>query len=375
MRMQSPASSGLLPASYSRRRRNRPNESSSVVDGNTSSSATGAGAVVVSSYYHNSNIIDNTDPSIDNNNNVGLSPRRGRKPIYSFATDSDKTSDDDDENDENRHGNTSRQPMNNRTDAYEEGYEDVLDKPLKLSDFSINDRCYQRYITEGKRASYRGIGGKNMTNANKGGGILDPQFLAKVSAGVSFVGMIFLIWVAIMMETQPLFIKGVSVKATTSANNNMNNNNMGVQDSTYIFRKETSNALKAAAAYFVTMVLSLIYLQSKEMNWEVSNPAVGRICHLRRLIVSSYWRYRRRHYDAIPDNGSVLPTYTNNSGSGGGVVGDGKRKVKKRHRRRAREGGGGGGGVGGGAIEGVLGKIKSWGIGGGSGRSGRKKDR
>merc|ERR1712032_601736 len=96
----------------------------------------------------------------------------------------------DDENDEN-----SRRHLPNQTvvGAYEQGYEDVLDKPLKLSDFLINDRCYQRYITEGKRSSYRGMHGNNRTTSNgKGKGFMDPGFLAKVSAGCSFVGIIFL---------------------------------------------------------------------------------------------------------------------------------------------------------------------------------------
>ncbi|KAL7553537.1 hypothetical protein ACHAWF_016818 [Thalassiosira exigua] len=345
MRMQSPASSGLLPASYSRRRRNRPNES--LVEG----SQNGGG----SAYYHHGNDPSPAPAGYGESDRAGLSPRRtnsARRPLYTLASSFDANqSSDHSENDEN-----DKRRSNVRMDAYEEGYEDVLDKPLKLSDFLINDRCYQRYLMEGKRASYRGIGGKNATIGSSKG-FLDPSFLAKVCAGASFVGMLFLIFVAIILETQPLYIKGVSVKSTTG------------DDGTYRFRKETSNALKAAAAYFLTMVLSLIYLQTKDMNLEL-NPAIGRICHLRRLIVSSYFRYRRRHYDDIPDgnssfgptSGSILPMHTGGD--------KGRRRVKKRrHRRKDGDGGGSG------SIGGVLGKIKSWGVGGGSSRTGRKKDR
>jgi len=349
MRMQSPASSGLLPASYSRRRRNRPNESLVEVSHNNG---------VSSASYYNRGVEAPTYGDGGGSDGVGRSPRRslsGRTPLYTLASYDDNKSSDDSENDEND-GSRS----NARGDAYEEGYEDVLDKPLKLSDFLINDRCYQRHLLEGKRRSYRGIGGRNAPIGSSDMGFMDPSFLAKVSAGASFVGMLFLIFVAILMETQPLFIRGVSVKSVTG------------DDGTYRFRKETSNALKAAAAYFLTMVLSLVYLQAKDMNLEL-NPAIGRICHLRRLFVSTYFRYRRRHYDAIPDghnsfggaSGSILPMHDNGE--------DQLLKSRRRRKRRSRrkdEGDGGGG-----AIEGVLGKIKSWGIGGGSSRTGRKKDR
>ena len=181
------------------------------------------------------------------------------------------------------------------------------------------------------------------------------------------------IFVAIIIETQPLYIKGVSIKHTNNGD-----------DGTYRFRKETSNALKAAAAYFLTMVLSLIYNQVKDMNLEM-NPNIARICHLRRLISSAYFRYRRRHYDDIPDNqlhhhrgsrrkmAATLPLHNNHED-----------RTLKTTRRRARANnsidrgsGGGGGGVAGvvDAMGGGLGKIKSWVFSGGSSSKGRKKDR
>ena len=163
------------------------------------------------------------------------------------------------------------------------------------------------------------------------------------------------------MESQPLYIKGVSVKPTN------------ITEETYKFRKETTNALKAAAAYLVTMVLSLIYPQLKETNLEM-NPHIGRICHFRRLISSAYFRYRRRHYDDIPDNndslrrksfggghGALLPLHSNGE--------DRMLKSRKRVKKNSVSGDGGN------AMEGFMGKIKSWGIGGGSSATGRKKDR
>lgn len=330
MRMQSPASSGLLPASYSRRRRNRPNES--LVEGGAAGNGGGP------SHYGRGN----------------SNPSTRARPLYALTSYDARKLSDGSEND-GRWSNAA-----SRTDAYEEGYEDVLDKPPKLSDFLINDRCYQRYLLEGKRTSYRGIEGKNATIRDTGGGIMDPSFLARVSAGASFVGMLFLIFVAILMETQPLFLKGVSMKPATG------------DDGTYRFRMETSNALKAAAAYFLAMVCSLVYLQAKDMHLELS-PALGRICHLRRLAASAYFRRRRRHYDCIPDGsygggdagGAMLPMHVNAE--------DKAMKGRRRRKRRSRRKGVGDGG--GGTIEGVIGKIKSWGIGGGSSRTGRKKDR
>ena len=359
MRMQSPASSGLLPASYSRRRRNRPNEP--LADGSSNVGGS-VGTTTMSSYYHHQ---DNDRPTTNSSSttyygdgtsdNISLTHRRNvahRKP---------NDSDDDSENDENDRPQRSQ----NARDAYKEGYEDVLDKPLKLSDFAINDRCYQRYMSEGKRGAYRGINGNNNAISSENKGFMDPTFLAKVCAGASFVGMLFLIFVAILMETQPLYIRGVSVKPANA------------DDGTYRFRKETSNALKAAAAYFLTMVFSLIYLQAKDMNLEL-NPAIGRICHLRRLIVSSYFRYRRRHYDAIPDGrfssttGPILPMHASSSNGGDDNT---MLKSRRRKKRRPRRDAGGDLGGEGGAIEGIVGKIKSWGGIGGYLKRGRKKDR
>ena len=356
MRAMSPSSSGLLPATYSRRRRGggRPTET------------LGAESVANNGYTYvhdtapqHSTMMSNPLPTSTSSGNSTSSARRIR-PFSRRTADAGKLSDD--ENDENVE-NQSRRGQHD-FDAYDQGYEDVLDKPLKLSDFLTNDRCYQQYMTEGKRSSYRGIGGNN--RAMKSKGILDPEFIAKISAGCSFVGMVFLIWVAFMMETHPLFLKGVPVKS----------NSDNPDDGSYRFRTETNNAIKAAAAYFVTMVCSIIYLQVKDMQLELNNhPAMGRVCYMRRLIVSTYFRYRRRHYEDIPDGSfgivssstpSILPTH--NSGNSDLVQrtnrGAGKRKDSPRRTKH----------VDGSGTAGFMNTLKGW-FGGGSMKSGRKKDK
>jgi len=385
MRRQSPSSSGLLPATYSRRRRGRPNETLVGIAGENYSGANitqQQPSSTYNSYYSTNNDtyedVGSVSSGNNDNNNFGLRTRGS--PTRQTYTEIDAQQqryndyDSEDENDENNYNRNN----NHNNDVYEQGYEDVLDKPLKLSDFLINDRCYHRYLLEGKRSSYRGIinGVKPSTDdGNKG--FMDPIFLAKVSTICSFIGMLFLLFVAIIIETQPLYIKGVKVY---SSNQN--------EDIEYRFRKETSNALKASAAYFLTMVLSIIYIHAPK-SLEL-NPAIGRICHLKRLVVSTYFRYRRRHYDAIPDNngsifgggssstsGSILPTH--HSSSANGSEGDKLLKSRRRKKRSSKrknpddkhdddDHGGKGGGV--------LGKIKSWGImGGGSSQTVRKKDR
>lgn len=61
------------------------------------------------------------------------------------------------------------------------------------------------------------------------------------------------------------------------------------------FRKETANALKASAAYFLIMMLSVICVQAKDVNIE-TDPRIARIRHMIRLVSSVYFRFRRKHY-------------------------------------------------------------------------------
>jgi len=255
-----------------------------------------------------------------------------------------------------------------------------------------------------------------MKNGTSSSSPSSGTFLAKLCAGYSFVAMLFLIFISILLETQPLYITGISVKKKSSS---LSEEGMGMgeypyDEENYKFRRETSNALKAAAAYFLLMVLSLSYIQAKEMNMDLMNyhtAIFGRVCHVRRLFVAAYCRYRRRHYDSIPDGNHPDD---NDSHSGGGSVSilpmhhhhhtgettqllSSNSRQRKNRRSSPRNNqldveagssscsgntGNGGGGIGGGvaisAVEGVLGKFKSWGIGGGGGassRTGRKKDK
>jgi len=382
MRMQSPSSTGLLPASYSRRRRVRTNEAQS----NAMYEEIPSAPTTPSNYY---------DLNNGGNNGNGSPQRRTIQNFTSiYSTDSSsltannkegKSSDDENDENDQRRNNRLDLSSNSDYDSYDDEYEDVLDKPPKLSDFVINDSCYRRYLLEGKRGKYKGLRGMNI-DANASKGIMDPAFLAKVCAFSSCVGMLFLIWVAVMMETQPLYIKGVSPKSNYGGDGD---------DQTYRFRKETSNALKAAAAYFLTMVLSVIYLQVKDMNLEIMNPAlVGRLCHLKRIMVLTYFRWRRRHYDDIPDNNhqfvgvnyssggnDTLPMQHRNNGDDGTLK---SRRSNSNNRRRKNgssdhglslpsgiDRGGSSGGGGGGSAGGFLGKL----FGGGGSKTKRKKDR
>jgi hypothetical protein len=174
MRMQSPASTGLLPASYSRRRRNR-NESP---------------------MEKNSSYQEIMDVEIPPGHQHGASPRVRspihKKPIYK-ATSSDS---ENDENDEHRINHTRM----NRACPYEEGYEDVLPKPPPLSDFLVNDRNYQSYLVGGRsRYAYRGLKGKGVLESNGTSWYTERAFLVKLCAGWSFVGMVFLVSNAVQM--------------------------------------------------------------------------------------------------------------------------------------------------------------------------------
>jgi hypothetical protein len=279
-------------------------------------------------------------------------PRRASKTTATMPNattgggdDGDGDDDDDaenDENDERRGGNRRDRDRGGRRGGGSgrhrhrsdgDGDDAVLGEPPPLADFMINDACYRRYLLEGRRSRYRGVGGGRGNGARGGGGgeggggggggFMDPSFLANVCAGYSFVGMVFLIFVAIIMETQPLFLRGVSVRSHSSSSSS-SSSGIGDDDSTRGgFRRETSNALKASAAYFLAMVVSLVYLQVRDANLELECPAVfGRACHARRLVASAYFRYRRRHYEDIPD----------------GDDGDGDDRRRHRRRRRRSEG-------------------------------------
>ena len=119
-------------------------------------------------------------------NHGGVRSPLHKKPIFK-ATSSDS---ENDENDEHRINHTRM----NRPCSYEEGYEDVLPKPPPLSDFLVNDRNYQSYLVGGRRGhAYRGLRGKGVLEVGGKSWYNEPAFLARLCAGWSFVGMVFLV--------------------------------------------------------------------------------------------------------------------------------------------------------------------------------------
>ena len=168
MRMQSPASTGILPASYSRRRRNR-NESPMQTHNST---------------YQE--VMDVEIPPGSSSYNHVFSP--GRSPMHKHVLYKSGSDSENDENDEHRINHMQR-PC-----PYEEGYEDVLPKPPPLSDFLVNDRNYQSYLMGGRRGhAYKGLRGRGVLEINGKSWYSEPEFLAKLCAGCSFVGMVFLV--------------------------------------------------------------------------------------------------------------------------------------------------------------------------------------
>eukprot|EP00956_Cyclotella_meneghiniana_P003551 scaffold4380_cov53-Cyclotella_meneghiniana.AAC.4 len=161
--MESPASTGLLPASYSRRRRNPRDASSSR-----------------NSTYQEVMDVEIPPERITHPTTRQPSPTH-KRPLYK------KDDDENDENDEHRINNQ-------RPCPYDEGYEDVLPKPPPLSDFLVNDRNYQSYLLGGRKGhAYRGLRGKGVLATGGKSWYSEPVFLAKICAGWAFVGMMFLV--------------------------------------------------------------------------------------------------------------------------------------------------------------------------------------
>uniref|UniRef100_A0A7S4I8A3 Uncharacterized protein n=2 Tax=Odontella aurita TaxID=265563 RepID=A0A7S4I8A3_9STRA len=131
-----------------------------------------------------------------------------------------------------------------------------------------------------------------------------------------------------LIERQPLYVKGVKqVKgypgtrygmhwASESDSKGSSQVAWGYRGSAeyyekpvnYKMRDESANAFKAAAAYFLTMVLSLIYAQNHHGINAAVLPCITQLpVWIYNSSKSVYLRYRRRHYVDIPDTGNVLP--------------------------------------------------------------------
>jgi len=201
---------------------------------------------------------------------------------------------------------------------------------LPLSMFMVSDREYQEYqdfLLTG-RTKDRNENGCCGTNCG-------ADDAGRCCAGFSFVAMVFLIFVGTLIEKQPIYLKGVkqisgnpqrgrvlSSKGLKHENKYQSQRKMEevqwrYRSSTqyvdgpggFKMRDESSNAFKASAAYFLTMVLSLIYTQNYD---RINSTTVSMIAkaplYIYGVIKSAYLQYRRRHYMDIPETGNLPST-------------------------------------------------------------------
>jgi hypothetical protein len=75
-------------------------------------------------------------------------------------------------------------------------------------------------------------------------------------------------------------------------------------ETVYKLRNESKNAFKAAAAYFLLMVLSIIYIHNQD--W-ISLDMMYWSIYIRHHLVLVYEKYLRGDYIDIPDSSSVSP--------------------------------------------------------------------
>ena len=220
-------------------------------------------------------------------------------------------------------------------------------RELLLSQYMVGDKQYQDFLLYGKEYKDDSLPGYDC-----GGVRLTPQSAARMCAGWSAVGMIFMLWAGLMIQCQPLYLKGIDynsgfVKRSSSNVNNYNGNGdyageqvqnqqqtndqqqqynnyagQGSGSGRRPIRPQASNAFKAAAAYFVTMVFSLICYHNHEQMGDLTTAVLPRwrvLLNVRQNCIVAYHQYRRRHYTDIPD--------TPSKGAGG------------RRRRRKKKGG------------------------------------
>lgn len=208
-------------------------------------------------------------------------------------------------------------------------------RELLLSQYMVGDKQYQDFLLYGKE--YKD---DNLPGYDCGGVRLTPQSAAKMCAGWSAVGMIFMLWAGLMIQCQPLYLKGIDynsgfVKRSSGGGNNVNTYNINgnyageqvqnqqqtndqqQQYNNYAgqvggsgrrpIRPQASNAFKAAAAYFVTMVFSLICYHNHEQMGDLTTAVLPRwrvLLNVRQNCIVAYHQYRRRHYTDIPDTPS-----------------------------------------------------------------------
>lgn len=146
----------------------------------------------------------------------------------------------------------------------------------------VADKDYQDFL--------HGQGGRNTAP------VLHPVCCANVCAGFSFVGVLFMIFIGILMDTQPLFIGG-ALPSTIKENDN------GKATTIYFIPNErlplASHAYQAGFAYLVSMIGCLVFVYYERMNSMM----------------------KRRSYQDVPDAMSPPGTPGSNTGVVGGDEG------------------------------------------------------
>jgi hypothetical protein len=183
-----------------------------------------------------------------------------------------------------------------------EDYHTVFRTPLH-----VPDSQYGAYL----------LGVDNSRRRN-GAPVLTRSCCAGTCAGFSAVGACFLLWVGIMLDTQPLYLPGTLPElvtqstVTVKANGEVRTYNKPVIQ--YLVPGPTderlptaTTAYKAAAAYFVTMLISLYLLDPSNFEF---------FSRLARRVFSRFGGNSHSSYDDIPDSDTGLPLAFNRSFSG-----------------------------------------------------------
>lgn len=241
-----------------------------------------------------------------------------------------------------------------------------------LRDFLVEDENYVQFLLGDRSVNHRDDGPSPRRRQHQ------QQYSNQCGSfctGFSFVGMLFLIWVGLIIEIQPIFIKGISPKKplyikkdnyrqmmsvntedssissirqkinmawyyTSNDNFNLNGDqvittrdqmlkdgsrNLEDDNDEYIevyeMKYEAKSSFKAAAAYFLTMVISFIYTQNSEGFSLNFLQRIKQAVYLRQNCAVVYNNYRRRKYNDIPDDtvssmtGATVPNYEETIGT------------------------------------------------------------
>jgi len=152
-----------------------------------------------------------------------------------------------------------------------------------LKDLMVADEDYLQFSLVDSSQQRVGCGGIDYES---------QVMCARICTGFSFVAILFLVFVGVLIHKQPLYIKGINLQ----------------KQEQYGMHVASKNAFKTAAAYFLVMVLSMIYAQNHErFNWNTCKKITNAI-RLRQHFAVAYSSYRRREYNNIPEDvNSVAP--------------------------------------------------------------------